>query len=85
MVGFAGESKVVSHMYGKINVIVSNTNKMLVVRTEVHTMLVRIANREDSDQTVSGWLVAFLAGNLSVQNFRAFKLRTDYLIHHKFR
>ena len=25
-VGFAGESKVVSYMYGKINVIVSNTN-----------------------------------------------------------
>ena len=63
-------------MYGKINVSFEHTfcslKKMLVVRTEVDNMLNRIANREVSDQTVSAWFVAFLAGNLGVQNFRAF-------------
>ena len=28
-------------------------NKMLVIRAEIHKMLVRIANREDPDQTAS--------------------------------
>ena len=29
------------------------SSKMLVVRAEIHKMLVRIANREDPDQTAS--------------------------------
>ena len=44
--------------YGKCSKI-SNTflflfsNKMLLIRFEIHKMLVRIANREDPDQTAS--------------------------------
>ena len=44
--------------YGKLSKI-SNTllflvsNKMLVIRTDIHKMLVRIANREEFDQTAS--------------------------------
>ena len=29
------------------------SNKMFIIRTEIHKMLVRITNREDLDQTVS--------------------------------
>ena len=29
------------------------SNKMLVIKAEIHKMLVRIANREDPDQTAS--------------------------------
>ena len=28
-------------------------NKMLVIKAEIHEMLIRIANREDPDQTAS--------------------------------
>ena len=48
------------------------SNKMLVIRDRIHKMFIRIANREDPDQTASleaGWsesalfVLAFLAGN----------------------
>ena len=44
--------------YGKCSKILNNfhflfTNEMLVIRTGIHKMLVRIANREDPDQTAS--------------------------------
>ena len=48
----------VQNYHGKFSKI-SNTflflfsNKMLLIRTEIYKMLVRIANREDPDQTAS--------------------------------
>ena len=52
------------------------SNKMLAFRTGVHRLLVRIANREDPDQTASSeavcsgptlFVLAFLAEELSVE------------------
>ena len=45
-------------MYGKCSKISSTllflfSNKMSVLRTGIHKILVRIANREDADQTAS--------------------------------
>ena len=45
-------------VYGKCSKISNTfrflfTNKMLVLRSQIHKMLVRIANREDPDQTAS--------------------------------
>ena len=48
----------VENNYGKFSKI-SNTclflfsNKMLVIRTGIHKMLVKVANRKDPDQTAS--------------------------------
>ena len=36
------------------------TNKMLVIRAQIHRMLVRTANREDPDQTASSEVFIFL-------------------------
>ena len=49
---------VVIACYGKCSKILNTflflfSNKMLVFRVEIHKLLVRIANREDSDQTAS--------------------------------
>ena len=55
------------------------SNKMLVIRTEVHKLLGRIANRESPDQTASSeavwsgptlFVLAFSAEELSVRILR---------------
>ena len=38
------------------------SNKMLVIRTGIHKMLVRRAYREDPDQTASAWVCAACHG-----------------------
>ena len=50
--------------YGKCSKILNTflvlfSNKMLVIRAGIHKMLVRIANREDPDQTASSEAVWF--------------------------
>ena len=51
--------------YGKFSKILSTllflfSYKMLVFRAEIHKMLIRIANREDPDQTGSALFVFFV-------------------------
>ena len=52
------------------------SNKMLVIRTGVHKILVRIVNREDPDQTVLGphCLSKPFWQGASVQNFKHISL-----------
>ena len=49
---------------------------MLVIRADIHKMLVRIANREDPDQTASNLSLQYLSKTFwqtfSVLNFRTF-------------
>ena len=51
------------------------SNIMLVIRAGIHKMLVRIANREDPDQTAL--LILFWQAT-SVQNLRTFSVISTY-------
>ena len=61
------------------------SNKMLVIRAGIHKMLVRIANREDPDQTLI-WVWAVGIGIFSRQqvfrNFRTSTVSKSYELAH---
>ena len=63
--------EIVSYMYLKLGNSVSNSflllfsNKKLVIRAEIHKMLVKITNGEDTDQMFQIWVFTICQSLLS--------------------